>query len=116
MTEEEQAIECYQIWMDFKAQIDAQLETFIQSQPEGLTNEIIMESLHRMNEVTPEFFLTCFSYLTAAADYEEFVQLMLEHQEIVNFSEVEAYDPALACQQYQSDGDDNCQEEEEKKE
>ena len=31
LTEEEQAIECYQIWMEFKAQIDSRLEMFIQS-------------------------------------------------------------------------------------
>ena len=58
-----------------------------------------MESLHRLQEVDPGW-LTCINYLMAAADYQDFVEMMLEHQECINYEEDEAYDPVAACQQY----------------
>ena len=35
--DEEQSLECYQLWLDFKNQMDTKLDQFISEQVEGLT-------------------------------------------------------------------------------
>lgn len=69
-------MECYSLWMSFKAEIDAKLDQFIAEQQGGLTTESIMESLERVNEID-NGLLSCIDYLLAAADYQDFVDLML---------------------------------------
>lgn len=54
--------------MQFKSQVDEKLAEFIASQPGNLTNEEIMESLLRIQEVDPGL-LSCIDYLMAASDY-----------------------------------------------
>ena len=78
--EEEQTMECYQVYMDFKAQVDAKLEEFIAAQPGNLTSEVIMESLLRIQEADPGL-LSCIDYLMAAADYQDFINLMLDFRD-----------------------------------
>ena len=77
---EEQPLECYQLWLDFKAQMDVKLEEFIASQVAGLTPDMIMESLLRLNQQDGGL-LSCLDYLMAAADYTDFVNLMLDFRE-----------------------------------
>ena len=73
-------MECYQVYMDFKAQVDAKLEEFIAAQPGNLTSEVIMESLLRIQEADPGL-LSCIDYLMAAADYQDFINLMLDFRD-----------------------------------
>ena len=57
--------------------MDTKLDQFISEQVEGLTVDQIMESLQRIQQVD-DGLLSCIDYLMAAADYQDFVQLMLE--------------------------------------
>ena len=72
--------------MDFKGQIDSKLEEFIASQPDGLSSETIMASVNRIQECNPGF-LACLDYLLAAADYQDFVALMLEFRYTFEYDE-----------------------------
>jgi len=64
----------------FKNQMDEQVEQFVTTQVEGLTTEAIMESLQRIQQVD-EGMLSCIDYLMAAAEYQDFVELMLDFRE-----------------------------------
>ena len=82
---EEQSLECYQLFLTFKAMVDERLEVFIASQPPmpdgtAITSEIIMASLVRINDIDPGI-LSCIDYLMAAADYLDFVNLMLDFKD-----------------------------------
>ena len=73
-------MECYQLFLDFKAQVDAKVEEFIAGQPGNITTEAIMESLLRIQEADPGL-LSSIDYLMAAADYQDFINLMLDFRE-----------------------------------
>lgn len=78
--DEEQSIEGYQLWQDFKIHVDTKLEEFIEVHTPGLTNEEIMESLTRLKDNAPGL-LSCLDYLMAAADYQDFISLMLDFRD-----------------------------------
>ena len=61
--------------------MDVRLEEFIAAQPDGLTSEVIMESLIRLKDVDPGL-LSCIDYLMAAADYQDFIMLMLDFRDV----------------------------------
>ena len=75
--DEEQPLECYQLWLNFKNHMDTKLDEFVAVQVAGLTVDQIMESLQRIQQVD-DGLLSCIDYLMAAADYQDFVNLMLE--------------------------------------
>ena len=65
--------------------VDERLEVFIASQPlmpdgTAISTENIMQSLVRINEADPGI-LSCIDYLMAAADYLDFVNLMLDFRD-----------------------------------
>ena len=65
--------------------VDERLEVFIASQPPmpdgtAITSDIIMASLIRINDIDPGI-LSCLDYLMAAADYVDFVNLMLDFRD-----------------------------------
>ena len=79
--DEEQPLECFSLFKQFQAEIDKRLEKFIQSQEMQLSNEQIMESLKRI-QGHDEGALMCLDYLLAATDYEDFIVIMLDFQDI----------------------------------
>ena len=67
-TDQEQSLECYDIFMRFKREIDGRLEQFIADSGGSLTNELIMESVERVFDDMAGR-LQSLDYLMAAADY-----------------------------------------------
>jgi hypothetical protein len=45
---EEQSIECYTLWQDFKREIDIRLESFLEAELPGMSSEAILEKLQRV--------------------------------------------------------------------
>lgn len=76
---EEQTMECHSVWKSFGKRIEALLKDFLEN--EQIEYSQVEESLNRVSQVDPEV-LMCLDYLVAATDYEDFVSLMLEFQEI----------------------------------
>jgi len=68
------------LWQDFKTHVDAKLEEFIEGNTPVMTNEEIMESLTRLKDNAPGL-LSCLDYLMAAADYQDFISLMLDFRD-----------------------------------
>ena len=60
--------------------MDVKLEEFIEVHAAGVTNESIMESLIRLKD-TDLGLLSCLDYLMAAADYQDFISLMLDFRD-----------------------------------
>lgn len=77
---EEQSLECYSLWQTFKNMVDERLQQFISEQVEGVTNDMILESLERVKEAEPGM-LSCIDYLMACSEYTDFLNLMLDFKE-----------------------------------
>ena len=79
-------MECYQLWMNFKTQVDQQLDQFIASEVPNTSTDDIMASIERLKQCDPGL-LSCIDYLMAAADYQDFVDLMLDFKDCDQYEE-----------------------------
>mmetsp|Transcript_32146 Transcript_32146/g.55521 ORF Transcript_32146/g.55521 Transcript_32146/m.55521 type:complete len:128 (+) Transcript_32146:1536-1919(+) len=84
---EDQPIECHRVFQHFSTLISTKLDAFVAS--EGVSEVFVFDTLQKVFE-EDSTCLTCFEYIFAACDYKDFLQLMLERKDLLNWSEAEA--------------------------
>ena len=71
---------CYSLWQSFNKEVDKKLDKFLEDNV-GVTSDQVYASVERIQSYDPQF-LSCIDYLTAAAEYTEFIKLMLDFKVI----------------------------------
>eukprot|EP00358_Blepharisma_japonicum_P007055 CAMPEP_0202940642 /NCGR_PEP_ID=MMETSP1395-20130829/781_1 /ASSEMBLY_ACC=CAM_ASM_000871 /TAXON_ID=5961 /ORGANISM="Blepharisma japonicum, Strain Stock R1072" /LENGTH=133 /DNA_ID=CAMNT_0049635243 /DNA_START=9 /DNA_END=407 /DNA_ORIENTATION=- len=82
----EQTHECYEIYQKFGEDIEKKLQDF--AREENLTEEEIFDFCKVVYEKDSNA-LTCFEYIFAACDYQQFLDMMLTRKELLDWREEE---------------------------
>ena len=86
----EQSIQCFQVFQSFTSLLDKKLQEFIEKT--GASESSVYANCKSLYEQDPSA-LTCFEYIIAASDYNDFLEMMLTRRELQQWrSEEEAQD------------------------
>lgn len=80
--EGEQSLECYRVFQHFSALVAAKLDAFVAA--EGTTEDQVFATVQQAY-ATDSNCLTCFEYIFAACEYTEFLSLMLERKQLLEW-------------------------------
>lgn len=86
---EDQPVACFRVFQQFSSLISAKLDDFVAAEE---TSEAIVFSLLQKVYEEDSTSLICFEYIFAACDYNDFLGLMLERKQLLNWSANEETD------------------------
>ena len=76
----EQRIECHEVYTAFVEKVERKLEEFMKGNDVG--EEDVFKYCKRLFEEDPNA-LTCFEYIVAACDYNDFLEMMLTRRNLL---------------------------------
>ena len=87
----EQSIQCFQVFQEFTGLLDKKLQEFIVKI--GASESEVFAYCKSLYEQDPSA-LTCFEYIIAAGDYNDFLEMMLTRRELQQWRSPEEEAPA----------------------
>lgn len=78
----EQSIQCHEIYLQFTGKVEKVLEDFVRSQ--SISEETVFNYCKQLYENDPQA-LTCFEYILAACDYNDFLEMMLTRKNLLEW-------------------------------
>jgi transcriptional regulator of heat shock response len=78
----EQSIQCFEVFQQFSRILDRQLQNFIQET--GAVEEEVFANCKALYQ-QDQSALTCFEYIIAAGDYNDFLEMMLTRRELLQW-------------------------------
>ena len=82
--EGEQSIQCFEVFTEFKQKIETQLEAFVSCN--SVSEQEVFDHCKNLFDKDPNA-LTCFESILAAADYNDFLELMITRRNIQEWRE-----------------------------
>jgi hypothetical protein len=82
----EQRIECHEVYTEFVGKVEGKLEEFVKENQ--VSEEEVFRHCKRVYEDDPQA-LTCFEYIVAACEYDDFLDMMLTRRNLLIWREEE---------------------------
>jgi len=87
----EQSLESHMLWQRFTGLVEGRLKEFLEGREEG--EREVYEACRSVYEQDPQA-LTCFEYIFAGAEYEDFLEMLLTRKRVQEWSAAEDPSPS----------------------